>query len=315
MKYSHIKGIEKDWSRITLGCWQIAPSGGWGDICSGKDAEKVVRTALDQGITAFDTAEGYGDGESERRLGKALGSQKDSAIIISKIWPETGQTLKDYQKALDNSLKALGRDYVDLYLIHWPGNYFNSPEKSNLLTEHMLALKQSGKASTIGLSNFRVGDIKLIGNNIKEFSLNEVPYSLLDRSYEGETLSLCKKTDMQYMAFSPTAQGLLARPMKTEDLEMPTRKMHHLFQSTIYPKAKEVWETVRIIANELDCNPIEVAVAWVLKQKNIFTAIVGSRKPEQVEEFAPAGDLKLSQDHLARLTEASNAFPAVKARD
>ena len=76
MKYSRIEGIEKDWSRITLGCWQIAPSGGWGDICPEKDAEKVVRVALDQGITAFDTAEGYGDGESERRLGKALGLQK-----------------------------------------------------------------------------------------------------------------------------------------------------------------------------------------------------------------------------------------------
>jgi len=120
---------------------------------------------------------------------------------------------------------------------------------------------------------------------------------------------------MQYMAFSPTAQGLLARPMKTEDLEMPTRKMHHLFQSTNYPKAKEVWEIVRIIANELDCNPIEVSVAWVLKQENIFTAIVGSRKPEQVQDFASAGDLELSQEHLARLTEASNAFPALKVGD
>ena len=125
MKYSRIGGIEKDWSRITLGCWQIAPSGGWGDICSAKDAEKVVRAALDQGITAFDTAEGYGDGESERRLGKALGLQKDSVIIISKIWPEPDQTLKDYQNALDNSLKALNRDYVDLYLMHWPGNFFS----------------------------------------------------------------------------------------------------------------------------------------------------------------------------------------------
>jgi aryl-alcohol dehydrogenase-like predicted oxidoreductase len=315
MKYSRIQGIEKDWSRITLGCWQIAPSDGWGDICPEKDAEKVIRVALDQGITAFDTAEGYGDGESERRLGKALGSQKDAAIIISKIWPEPDQTLKDYQKALDNSLKALGREYVDLYLIHWPGNYFNSPEKSALLTEHMLALKQSGKASTIGLSNFRASNIKLLGNNIKEFSLNEIPYSLLDRGYEGETLSLCKKNNMQYMAFSPTAQGLLARPMETEDLELPTRKMHHLFQPSTFPKAKKVWETVRIIANELGCNPIEVAVAWVLNQENIFTAIVGSRKPEQVEEFASAGDLELSQKHLARLTEASNAFPAVKIRD
>jgi aryl-alcohol dehydrogenase-like predicted oxidoreductase len=120
---------------------------------------------------------------------------------------------------------------------------------------------------------------------------------------------------MQYMAFSPTAQGLLARPMKEEDLEMPTRKMHHLFQPSTFEKAKEVWETVRLIANELGCNPIEVAVAWVIKQENIFTAIVGSRKPEQVEEFAPAGDLELSQGHLAHLTEVSNAFPAVKAHD
>ncbi len=315
MKYSHIDGIEKDWSRITLGCWQIAPSGGWGDICSAKDAEKVVRAALDQGITAFDTAEGYGDGESERRLGKALGLQKDSVIIISKIWPEPDQTLKDYQTALDNSLKALNRDYVDLYLMHWPGIFFNSREKSTQLAEHMLALKQSGKAKTIGLSNFKAGDLGLLGDNLKHFIINQVPYSLLDRGYEGKTLDLCKENKMQYMAFSPTAQGLLARPMKDEDLKMPTRKMHHLFQPSIYPEAKKVWETVRIIANELGCNPIEVAVAWVLKQENIFTAIVGSRKPEQIAEFAPTEDLELSEDHLSRLTEASDAFPAVDARD
>ena len=193
MKYNRIDGIDKDWSQITLGCWQIAPSYGWGDICTEKDSEKVVHTALDMGITAFDTAEGYGDGESERRLGKALGSQKESVIIISKIWPEAGQTLKDYKKALENSLKALDRDYVDLYLIHWPGNFFNSREKSARLTEYMLSLKKSGKAKTIGLSNFKVGDLKLLGKYIEEFSLNQIPYSLLDRGYEGKTLDLCKK--------------------------------------------------------------------------------------------------------------------------
>ena len=233
-------------------------------------------------------------------------------IIISKIWPESDQTLKDYQKALNNSLKALNRDYVDLYLMHWPGNYFNSHEKSARLIEYMLALQQSGKTTTIGLSNFKADDLELLGNSIKEFSLNEVPYSLLDRSYEGETRDLSKKNDMQYMAFSPTAQGLLARTLKDEDLKLPTRRTHHLFQSSIYTEAKKVWETVRMIANKLGCNPIEVAIAWVLQQENIFTAIIGSRKPQQVAEFAPAGDLKLSQDHLSRLTEASNAFPAVK---
>ena len=314
MKYNRLDGIEKDWSRITLGCWQLAPSGGWGDICLAKDAEKVVRTALDMGITAFDTAEGYGDGESERRLGKALGSQKDNVIIISKIWPESDLKTKDYQKALDNSLKALDRDYVDLYLMHWPGNFFNTREKSARLVESMLSLKQSGKAKTIGLSNFKAHDLELLGNNIKNFSLNQIPYSLLDRGYEGKTRDLCKENGMGYMAFSPTAQGLLARPMKEEDLKMPTRKMHHLYQPSTYPAAKKVWETVRTIANELERNPVEVAVAWVLKQENIFTAIVGSRHPGQVEEFAPAGDLELSENHLSRLSGSSDAFPAVKAR-
>ena len=314
MKYNRVRGINKDWSVITLGCWQIAPSYGWGDLCPEKDSQKVIHKALDMGITAFDTAEGYGDGESERRLGKALGSQKESAIIISKIWPEAGQTLKDYTSALENSLRALDRDYVDLYLIHWPGNFFDSHEKSTRLVESMVSLKKSGKAKTIGLSNFKADDLKLLGNHIKEFNLNQIPYSLLDRGYEGKTLNICKKNGLQYMAFSPTAQGLLARPMKEKDLEMPTRKMHHLFKPAIYSKAKKVWETVRIIASELGRNPIEVAIAWVLKQENIFTAIVGSRHPEQVEEFAPAGNLQLSVEHLSRLTKASNAFPAVKVR-
>ena len=312
MIYSRINGIDKDWSRITLGCWQIAPSGGWGDICPSEDADRVVRSALDQGITAFDTAEGYGDGESERRLGKALGSQKDSVIIISKIWPDADLTLKAYQQCLENSLKALDRDYVDLYLIHWPGSYFNNHEKSSRLADIMSAIKQSGKATTIGLSNFQSHDLRLLDNRLKEFSMNEVPYSLLDRAYEGETLSLCRNANIPYMAFSPTAQGLLARPMSREDLKLPTRQGHFLYQSKVYPHAKKVWETVRDIAEELGRNPVEVALAWVLTRENIFTAIVGSRKPEQVPEFVKSAELKLSSDQVQRLTTASDRFPMVK---
>ena len=310
--YGRIKGIDKDWSQITLGCWQIAPSGGWGDICSSEDAERVVRSALDHGITAFDTAEGYGDGESERRLGKALGAQKDSVVIISKIWPDAELTLKAYQQRLEDSLNALGRDYVDLYLVHWPGSYFNNTEKSARLVEFMNTLKKSGKALTIGLSNFQSQDLTLLGEKIKTFSMNEVPYSLLDRAYEGDTLNLCKNTDMPYMAFSPTAQGLLAKPMSREDLEMPTRKHHFLYQNPVYPHARIVWETVRDVANEICCKPVEVALAWVLTRDNIFTAIVGSRKPEQVQEFAKSTELKLSPHQLQRLTTASDQFPMVK---
>ena len=310
--YDRIKGIDKDWSRITLGCWQIAPSGGWGDICSPEDAERVVRSALDHGITAFDTAEGYGDGESERRLGKALGAQKDSVVIISKIWPDAELTLKAYQKRLEDSLNALGRDYVDLYLVHWPGSYFDNTEKSARLVEFMNTLKKSGKALTIGLSNFQSQDLTLLGEKLKTFSMNEVPYSLLDRAYEGKSLSLCKNANIPYMAFSPTAQGLLAKPMSREDLEMPTRKHHFLYQDPVYSHAKKVWETVHDVAKELSRKPVEVALAWVLTRDNIFTAIVGSRKPEQVQEFAKSTELKLSPHQLQRLTKASDQFPMVK---
>lgn len=312
MNYDRVKGIDKDWSRITLGCWQIAPSGGWGDICPPEDAERVVRSALDHGITAFDTAEGYGDGESERRLGKALGAQNNSVIIISKIWPDAELTLKAYQQRLEDSLKALGRDYVDLYLVHWPGSYFNNPDKSARLVEFMNTLKENGKATTIGLSNFESQDLTLLGDKLKTFSMNEVPYSLLDRAYEGDTLNLCKNAGIPYMAFSPTAQGLLAKPMSREDLEMPTRKHHFLYQNPVYPHAKKVWETVRDVAKELGRKPVEVALAWVLTRDNIFTAIVGSRKPEQVQEFAKSTELKLSSSQLQRLTRASDQFPMVK---
>ena len=114
------------------------------------------------------------------------------------------------------------------------------------------------------------------------------------------------------MAFSPTAQGLLARPMSQEDLEMPTRKHHFLYQEKIYPHTKKVLETVRDVAKELDRKPVEVALAWVLTRDNIFTAIVGSRKPEQVLEFARSAELKLNPSQLQRLTSASDLFPMVK---
>lgn len=128
MRYVTCNGLDKQWSVITMGCWQIAPSEGWGDICSAKDADAAIKAALASGITAFDTAEGYGDGESERRLGNALGHKKYDVIVISKIWPDAELTLKSYKEKLDASLKALNRDYIDVYLVHWPA-VFSTHEK------------------------------------------------------------------------------------------------------------------------------------------------------------------------------------------
>lgn len=307
------KGLEKDWSVITLGCWQLAPSGGWGDLCSPKDADATVKSALDHEITAFDTAEGYGDGESERRLAKALGNKKDDVIIISKIWPDAELTPEGYRERLEGTLRALNREYVDVYLVHWPGDFFNTPDKAAKLCELMIALQESGKARTIGLSNFQTGDLKLLGENISRFVVNQIPYSLLEREYEAEGLEVCKRADIGYMAYSPTARGMLAGRFDKEALTPPARQQYEIFQEPLFTESKKFYQKVCDIAREVETEPINLALAWVLAQDNLVTAAVGSRKPAQVPEFAKAGQLKLSQEHIDRLSGLSDSYHQVKA--
>ena len=312
MKSFLLKDINKPWSVITLGCWQIAPSEGWGDRCSAMEAEATVQRALDCGITAFDTAEGYGDGESERRLGKALGGKKDDVVIISKIWPDATLTRKSYQQRLEGTLKALQRDYVDVYLVHWPGSFFNSPEKSSQLVEVMQALRESGKAKTVGLSNFEADDLGLLGEGLFQFGINQVPYSLLEREYEGASLNTCQKK-VATMAYSPTARGLLAGRLDDEARKIPTRQSYAIYQEPLFSQSKSVLKVVLEISRELDCPAINVALAWVLAQDHVATAAVGSRKPDQVQEFAAAGDLQLSPQQLSQLTAASDIFHNAKS--
>ena len=308
MRYTKCKGLKKDWSIITFGCWQIAPSEGWGNICSPKSADAVVKKALELGISAFDTAEGYGEGESERRLGKALGHKKQDVIIISKIWPDASLTSNDYHKRLNNSLKALKRDYVDVYLVHFPSNYFNSIEQSEKLCILMEELKKSGKAITVGLSNFMEQDLLRLGKGIQNFCINQVPYNILQRNYEGKTRDVCNENKIGYMAYSPTAQGLLAGRLSIEATALPARKWNKLYQEPLLTKSKPVRDLINNIADDIKTKPISVALAWVLEQKNILTAIVGSRKSDQVSDFALAGDLKLSTEHLKQLNNVSLSF-------
>ncbi len=263
---------------------------------------------MEVGINAFDTAEGYGDGESERRLAKALGSKKDDALIISKMWPDAEFTLPAYQERLDNTLRALSRDYVDVYLMHWPSDEVSDPDLSRKMVDLMVKLKQSGKASAIGLSNFRAEDLRRLGDGLSEFTVNQVPYNLLQREYEGETRAMCQQAGVGYMAYSPTGRGLFGGRVDAEARRPPTRQQYFLYQEPYFTKAQPALEVLADIAKELDTTPINVSVAWVLEQANLFTAVVGSRKAEQIREAGPAGDLILGPERLQRLNEVSEQF-------
>jgi len=292
-----------------MGCWQLAPSIGWGDKCSATEAETVIKTAVDCGITAFDTAEGYGDGESERRLGRALGNKRDDVIIVSKIWPDAELTLEAYQKRLDETLLRLNRDYVDLYLIHWPSDFM---QNASLFCDIMFALKESKKALTVGLSNFHEQDLELLGDQLADFSINQVPYNLLCRFYEGRTRELCHQSGVTYMAYAPLARGFLARKLTETDRQVAARTNRYdsFFDEPIKSEVAKVYDLLASIGQDLGRHPSEIALAWVIAQENIQTTIIGSRKPEQVKECAKAGDCELTAEMLQALTAASDRFVA-----
>lgn len=297
------------WSRIALGCWQIAPSDGWGAGPPPEQAEAAVQQALDCGITTFDTAEGYGDGESERRLGRALGHRKNDVAIISKIWPDAKLTFEAFEGRLDRTLSNLGRDYVDLYLYHFPGGALPGKTENKRFLEIMAKLKQTGKTRLVGLSNFQAPDLEKFETPSGLFSFNEVCYNLLEREYEGENLVASRLHGMQYLAYSPLAQGLLTgRFGKKTPITDRVRKNNALYSEPKFSRALEVVNVLKAIAMATESTPTQVALAWTLAQPNIAVAIVGSHKPEQIREAASAGALKLSQEQLRQLTAASDRF-------
>ena len=308
MRAIKVEGLDIPWTAITLGGLQIAPSKEWGDVCSEEEADRVVKTALECGIMAFDTAEAYGKGESERRLGRALGSRKNDVLIISKITPDAEMTFEGYMSRLERTLKNLGRDYVDSYLVHWPGFYIDSFGDMQKLCDVMATLKESGKTRTVGISNFQAKDIILMSEAAPLFTVNQVPYNLLQRLYEGEHLRECEKAGIGYMACSPSARGLLAGRLDGEALNVPARRDYHLYVPSAINSSQDMRDTVHEIAEEINTVSINVALAWVIQQKNITTTVVGARRVAQVEEFCAAGEIALTSDQVERLNEESVLF-------
>jgi aryl-alcohol dehydrogenase-like predicted oxidoreductase len=140
------------------------------------------------------------------------------------------------------------------------------------------------------------------------FTVNQVPYNLLKRVYEGEHLRQCERDSIGYMACSPSARGLLAGRFDEEALKAPARQEYNLYGHPYFDDSQSLRDTVQEIAQEINTAPINVALAWVIQQKNITTAVVGARKVDQVKEFCAAGDITLTSDQLDRLNKESALF-------
>ena len=195
-------------SAIGFGCWEIG--GGYGHF-DDSEVEAAVQRALDLGINLFDTAEGYGYGQSERILGKALGARRKEAILVTKfgIYIEDGRGSRDSRRetalaAIDRSLKALGTDYVDVYLIHWPDKKVPLEETMGALEE----IVQAGKARFVGISNFRPQQIETCMAT-RRVDIAQYGYHLFDRRLEREVFPTIAQHEIGLMTYGSLAHGLL----------------------------------------------------------------------------------------------------------
>ena len=308
MRYTTIQGTGLRVSVIAMGSWALAGDMAWGDQ-SERDSIAAARAAVDAGINFFDTAPGYGDGLSERRLGQGLAGLRDQVVIATKVGPDSMRPAA-LSESVERSLRNLGTDYIDLLQIHWPSREVPLAETWSELS----SLQRQGKVRAIGVSNFGsrdLADVLALGQPVT----NQLPYSLLSRAIEYEIAPACARAGVGILCYSPLLWGLLAGSYQSADDVpdgrarsrhfSPARKLTRHREAGCERETFEAIAAVRAEAARLGVPMSDLAVAWLLHQPHVTSVLTGIRRPEQAAANARAAALTLGADTLERLASAS----------
>jgi aryl-alcohol dehydrogenase-like predicted oxidoreductase len=292
-------------SRIGLGTWQFGSrEWGYGASYADREAGTIVRRALELGITLFDTAEIYGFGRSERILGEALGEDRDSVFIATKIFPLLPVAPVVEQRAVA-SANRLGVRRLDLYQVHQP----NPLVRDGTIMRGMRALQRVGLVGEVGVSNYslarwRAAEAALGGRVLT----NQVRYSLVDRSPERDLVPFAESTGHLVIAYSPLAQGLLSG--RYHRAGRPTNRVragNPLFLPENLERADGLIAALREVADAHSATPAQVALAWVIRSPAVV-AIPGASSVEQLEGNAAAAEIELSDEEYRALSSAADRF-------
>jgi myo-inositol catabolism protein IolS len=290
---------------ILMGTWQAGKTM-WTGI-DDAETQKAIRAAYDAGINAFDTAEVYGNGHSERILGKALSDVRDKVVLATKVF---SNHLKYEQviKACERSLKNLRTDYIDLYQIHWPPGSFGHVAVS--IEETLKAfgdLTKQGKIRAIGVSNFNRHQLEAAAQCAPVVSLQN-PYSLFWRHIEKDAAPFCRQNGLSILAYSPLSQGLLTGKFGPHHRfeKGDHRSSNRLFHPPLVNHAQAALERLKPIAAGKGITIGQLALAWIISQPNTC-AIAGARNPVQSVQNAAAARIRLSAEELQTLDEISDS--------
>jgi aryl-alcohol dehydrogenase-like predicted oxidoreductase len=297
---------------IGFGAWAIG-GGGWAAAWGPQDDDEAVgaiRRAVELGVNWVDTAAVYGLGHSEELVAQALKSVPESErpYVFTKcslVWDGEGDISNVLEKdsvkrECEESLRRLQTDVIDLYQIHWPRPDEYIEEGWEALAE----LKDEGKVRHIGVSNFDVSQMERIGE-IAPVETLQPPYNMLNRGVEEEILPYCGENDIGVIVYSPMRSGLLTGKMTPERVaNLPSddwRRNAQDFQEPRLSRNLELVELLEEIGADHGLSPGEVAIAWTLRHPAVTAAIVGGRRPDQVDGIIGAAELRLSEDELDRI--------------
>ncbi|MBT1192092.1 MULTISPECIES: aldo/keto reductase family protein [Nocardiaceae] len=301
-------------SEITYGNWLTHGSQVENDV-----ATACVKAALDAGITTFDTADVYANGAAEEVLGKAVaGERRESLEIFTKVYfpvgpkgpNDTGLSRKHIREGIDNSLRRLGTDYVDLYQAHRFD--YETPLEETIAAFGDVV--QQGKALYIGVSEWTADQLREAQSLARQrgFSIvsNQPQYSALWRVIEAEVVPASRELGISQVVWSPLAQGVLTgkyvpgQPLPEGSRATDDKGGADMISRYMNDETLTRVQKLKPIADDLGLSMSQLAIAWVLANDNVAAALVGASRPEQIADNVKAAGVTLEADVLARIDEA-----------
>jgi 1-deoxyxylulose-5-phosphate synthase len=307
MKYRQLGDSDLQVSEISLGSW-LTYSGG----VEREAAAQCVEKAFAVGINFIDTANIYGTGAAETFLGEVLrGRPRDSYVLATKLYfpmsaTDKGLSAAQIHKQIDASLGRLQTDYVDLYQCHRYDEDTPLEETMQALTE----VVQAGKARYIGFSEWNAAQIKAAAtmSGVEKFVSSQPQYSMLWREPESEIFPLCAENGIGQIVWSPLGQGVLTGKYRAgqaapKDSRAASDTMSVFIGNFLADEILTAVDKLRPIAADENLSMAQLALAWVLRDERVSSAIIGATKPQQVEDNVAASGVKLSAETLAAIDE------------
>lgn len=327
MEYRKLGDSDLEISAITFGAWA---AGGWmWGSTDRNDAIEAIKASYDVGVTAIDTAPIYGQGTSEEIVGEAIkGISRDKVQLLTKFgmrWDlaegnlamhsknNAGEAIDIYKFAgkdsiiyeCEQSLRRLGTDYIDLYQIHWP-------DTTTAISETFEAvgrLIEQGKVRYAGVCNYSASQMEEAEKTLKLVS-NQVPFSMVNRGIEEETVSYCVVNNKSILAYSPLQRGLLTGKITADYQFQPGDHRANLphFQPEFIAKTNDLLAKIKPIADEHHATLAQLVLRWTIERAGITVALAGARNADQAVQNAQAIAIHLSQEEIDTINEFVSNF-------